>query len=94
MDNLAAEVLRQRCSDPDRACWEEAETAEAIHNARIQVNREPVFQDACLIEPGHHAAELVRWLYLADPYQPSAAKSDECPRHCYSEWSALVSKGW
>jgi hypothetical protein len=77
MDNLTSEVLRGRCIYPDAACWEEGDTAEAIHNERIQINRVPTFQDADEIAHGHHAAELVRWLYLTEQDGiPSTAELD------------------
>jgi hypothetical protein len=74
MDALCPEVLRERCAGPERSCWEEAETAEAIHNERSQTNRVPVFQDAPFIAPGDFAAQIVLWLYNVD--NPSNAERD------------------
>jgi hypothetical protein len=76
MDELATHVLRERYDIPNGASSAEVDTADEIHKQRIQVNRVPSYPDAELISPGVRAARMVRWLYLSEGGDPSAAARD------------------
>jgi hypothetical protein len=77
MDELTADVLRGRRILHDEAYLAEVDTAVEIHKERVQINRVPAYPDADEIAQGHHAADLVRWLFFTEQDgNPSTADRD------------------